>query len=191
MLNNITLPNEFWGTLQNFDNYLISNLGRIWSKNRNTVMKPFKQNAGYSCIDLVDNNGKSSRFLVHRLVAMIWISNPLNKPYVNHLNGNKADNIATNLEWVSNSENIRHARTTGLNPYNVPTKGRKLQGAKKSISKYHGVSFDKSRQKWIGVLVHNKKNYQQKRFATEIEAARHYDNLVKHLGLTDRPLNNV
>ena len=32
MLNNITLPNEFWGTLQNFDNYLISNLGRIWSK---------------------------------------------------------------------------------------------------------------------------------------------------------------
>lgn len=191
MLNNITLPNEKWKTLPNFDNYLISNLSRVWSIRNEVVMKPFIQNSGYYSLNIVDNDAKSVRFLLHRLVALVWVSNPHNKPLVNHIDGDKLNNKSSNLEWVTNSENINHARQTGLNPYNGPTKGKKLQGAKKSISNYHGVSYDKTRQKWLGLLRLNGKNIKQKRFNTELEAARHYDSLVKELQLTDRPLNNV
>ena len=58
--------------------------------------------------------GKQKRMRVHRMVAEMFIDNPYNKPYVNHINGNRGDNNVENLEWVTPSENTQHAVATGL-----------------------------------------------------------------------------
>lgn len=164
--------------------YWISSQGVI--HNGKKVMKTYLNNSGYACIDLVGELGKT-KFLVHRLVAEVYVPNVDNRPIVNHKDGNKLNNAAENLEWCTNSENILHARKLGLNPYNLPTLGNKLGKS----SKYFNVIYDKSRNKWIGVVRHNNKSYMQKRFNTEIEAAKHVNFILDTLQLNDRPRNII
>ena len=66
-------------------------------------------NRGYRSVSL---NKKTK--MVHRLVAEAFCPNPMNKPYVNHIDGNKQNNHYSNLEWCTTAENNQHARLTGL-----------------------------------------------------------------------------
>lgn len=63
-------------------------------------------------------NGKKSCILIHRLVGETFISNPENKPQLNHIDGNKHNNHVSNLEWVTGKENVRHAFRMGLSKSN-------------------------------------------------------------------------
>ena len=194
MLNNIgpKIPNEEWLPVLGFEEfYLCSNFGRVFGKRRAKLMKLSNHNQGYKTIRLKGVPGVPAKnFLVHRIVALAFIPNPLGSPIINHLDADKSNNSASNLEWVTNSENIMHARNNGRNPYNYPTLGRKLGGKKKSASAYHGVFRDRNRGVWVGALSLRSKLVGQKRFSSEINAAKHYNMLVRQHDLK-RPLNDV
>ena len=104
---------EIWKIIKGFENYKVSNTGKVYSLSKNKVMKPWIINSGYQVIALVDR-GISNRILVHRLVSLNFINNPLNKPQVNHIDGNKLNNNVANLEWTTASENINHNKVLGI-----------------------------------------------------------------------------
>lgn len=88
------------------------------------ILKSYKNVSGYSTVRLSKNN-KVVNCMVHRLVAQAFITNSKNKPQVNHIDGDKTNNTADNLEWVTGKENTHHAYNTGL-----ATSGEKKYNAK-------------------------------------------------------------
>ena len=100
---------EVWKKIEGFENYEVSNLGNVRSNHYfKTRMLNQETVKGYLRVSLCKNN-KVKRFLVHRLVAIYFIENKENKPCVNHIDGNKKNNIVSNLEWCTHSENERHS----------------------------------------------------------------------------------
>ena len=93
--------------LQICKEYSVDENGVVYGKRGNPI-KQFLNKNGYEIVPLYFN-GMQKAMQVHRLVAMTFIENPDNKPYVNHIDGNKRNNNVSNLEWVTASENIRHA----------------------------------------------------------------------------------
>ena len=99
--------------------YFVTETGEVYSERADKMMIGDVNNAGYRRV-VLKVNGVSTRHFVHRLVAEQFVTNPdpVNKIQVNHIDGDKANNSAFNLEWVTRSENERHARSTGLKDNN-------------------------------------------------------------------------
>lgn len=106
---------EIWRIVKNTNNKIfVSNKGRIKSVLRDErILKPQINSKGYERIRITIDRVKKS-FKVHRLVAEAFIPNPDNLPQVNHIDGNKRNNVVENLEWVTNKANAHHAIKNGL-----------------------------------------------------------------------------
>jgi hypothetical protein len=151
---------------KDFDNYLIFKEGMVFNIKRNKFMKEQLSKGGYKWIRLC-KNGKLHGLKIHRLVALVYIPNPLNKEMVNHIDGNKLNNNVSNLEWNTRSEN-------GCNLNNGLSKNNK--------SGIRGVLYDRQRNQWRANLRKNGKLY-QKRFKTLEEAISYRKDLEEiHFG---------
>lgn len=97
--------------------YSVSRCGRVWSHQKfchKGLWLKTSMSKGYFIVDLVNSGGKKKTTTVHKLVAAAFISaRPLGLQ-VNHKNGDKLDNKASNLEYMTPGDNTRHAYATGL-----------------------------------------------------------------------------
>ena len=146
---------EIWKDIVGYEGlYQVSNLGRAKSltKRYGCCIRPEKiiakvtNRQGYVVFNL-RKDGRKKQVFLHRVVASAFVENPFGYPQVNHINGDKEDNRAENLEWCTAKENIHHAFATGLS---VAKKGEShpMYG-KRHSEETKAVIGEKSRLNWI------------------------------------------
>lgn len=132
---------EIFKDIPNYEGYYqISNMGQIKSivRKGNLIERiriQIVNSSGYPQVSL-SKNGKKKIFSVHRLVALLFVNNPDNLLEVNHIDGNKLNNIYTNLEWTTRSKNMKHAFDNKLAV--ISDRQRKLMsinGSKRTLGK--------------------------------------------------------
>jgi hypothetical protein len=96
-----------------FKDYSVSKNGHVTKLSTGEQLRPFVNGQGYISVQLTINH-KPKRVSVHRMVAYKYVKNPLGKPFVNHIDGEKQNNYYKNLEWVTPQENSTHAKHAGL-----------------------------------------------------------------------------
>jgi hypothetical protein len=157
----IVIPDiEKWIEIQKCDGYMISNFGNIKSccTKKEKIMKLRSNNYGYKIVHF-GRKGIKKNFKVHRLVAIMFIPNPDNKAFVDHIDGNHTNNHISNLRWATPRENT-HNRSKTL---------------KQTSSTYKGVYFNKKAKKWRASIYVNGVNKNLGYFVTEAEAAAAYN----------------
>ena len=102
-----------WRTICEYPDYSVSNCGDVRNERTGKVLKNRTVRNGYQIVTLCDDGGHHP-CSVHRLVAKEFVENPRNCNTVNHIDGDKSNNNVDNLEWCTQSENMKHAYRTGL-----------------------------------------------------------------------------
>lgn len=93
------------------DRYEVSSFGEVRKKATKTPVGQWANSNGYIIVRL---SKPRKQFRVHRLVALAFISNPNDKPFINHIDANKSNNSVGNLEWRDHLHNLNHARALKL-----------------------------------------------------------------------------
>lgn len=130
---------ETWKPIKGFPNYEVSDLGSVRSLNwrgkgnsQRLFLKP--HNKGYLQVELANERGRKT-FLVHRLVADAFIPNPDHYPLVNHLDADRTNNRVENLEWCTQSQNMRYA-------YSLPSNKRLVRRGRRRAEQVLQIDMD-------------------------------------------------
>lgn len=133
------MDKEIWRDIAGFEGlYQVSNMGRVKSLERifidkighrqhikERILKPKANPSGYLQVSLYNSRGKMNYFYIHRLVCEAFHENPENKPCVNHIDENKTNNVASNLEWCTYAENNKYGtRPEKIAKANVKNKSK-------------------------------------------------------------------
>ena len=126
-IESVRLEGEEWKPISGFNNkYYVSNFGRVLSVPtfvlRRGGMYPLpgrlktpklagKCNHRYYYVSFTMGHKNGKDFQIHRLVAQAFIPNPLNKPCIDHIDGNQLNNTVSNLRWVDYKENANNSIT--------------------------------------------------------------------------------
>ena len=134
---------EEWRQIEGaFDGYMVSSLGRVKGV-RKPLLGQHDNGIGYLQCKIKMKEGKPRFLKVHRLVAAAFVPNPENKPEVNHIDGNKQNNAASNLEWVTHGENIRKGWRNGqFENVREKAKTNGLAPRRVAVIRSDGVSFE-------------------------------------------------
>lgn len=164
--------NDIWKDIQGYEGlYQVSNKGNVRSLDRwidrenqpgyflkGKVLRPRTGKNGYKYV-VLSKNGERRTLTVHRLVASVFLSNPNGFNVVNHIDGEKTNNEAYNLEWCSYSDNTLHAIKEGLIDHkkNEKTMRSQTRQKKNNTSGTKGVYFNKKLKKWMAYIKVNYK----------------------------------
>ena len=152
-----TFENDFWRDIPGFEGlYQVNRNGEILSLRSGQLRKPTRSGNGYRKVSLSNANHEKIQRNAHRIVAEAFCKKPSNDAIeVNHINLDKTDNRAVNLEWVTPDYNFKHAYNGGRINYKRPTRADNSTGHK-GVSK-HGrkwqayITFSGNR-KYLGLF---------------------------------------
>jgi hypothetical protein len=142
------MEKEIWQIIDDFPSYEVSTFGNVKNIKTEHLMKPQKDIPGYLNLTLLNNNKKSVRCKVHRLVAKEFIPNPENKLTVNHIDRIRSNNHVSNLEWATMTEQNIHTHSFKkiLKPINYRAICRLDINNNECLEEYSSVS---DAAKWI------------------------------------------
>ena len=169
----ITLGFEVFRSITEYDNYEVSNFGNVKNKQTARILKPGKDTHGYYFVNLC-KNGKHKSFKIHRLIAIAFIDNPLNKPYIDHINNQRTNNNLSNLRWVTSKENSMNSSMSCKN-----TSGIK------------GVCWHKRDRRWqVFIMLNSKQIYlglyntlEEAKIARQLKAKELFGEFMNHCEL--------
>ena len=115
--------------------YIVDTEGNIYRK-----LIPNESPAGYWRIGLRDKINSRHWYMVHRIVAKAFVETDPNRPFVNHIDGNKKNNRVENLEWCTQKENVAHAFRTGLRKPKIGSSVIQLDKDGNEVARYETQS---------------------------------------------------
>ena len=143
---------EEYRPIKDYPNYEVSNHGNVRNIKSRNIFTPVINRYGYKCF-VLRKDGTQKTFKIHRIVAETFLENPNNESFVDHLDGNKQNNNANNLRYVSRSQNAMNSKLYATNTSNVS-----------------GVHFRKDRNKWRAYIEINNKRQNLGSFVNKEDA---------------------
>jgi hypothetical protein len=144
---------EEFKKIDEFDNYSVSNFGRVINDKTGRIIKAVKDSYGYLIVCLYKNKIPKN-FKIHRLIGIAFIENVNDCETIDHVNRNRLDNRLDNLRWANHSQNSSN-------------RGKQQN----TSSQFIGVYFNKASNKWKSHITINNKQNHLGYFNTELEAS--------------------